>query len=507
MAVLRTNVDFAKQILAQRVGNDYVYGGNWSRTNTSVGTDCSGLVVDILDATINGAGMAWSRHGMSTESWRPIEVGQVGPFGTICVAKPADFPADAAVKIAIHHGPGGGANSHTWCEVDGVRGESNGSDGCVTGTRARDVYDTSYANDWHYLPGPIGGAPPVLSKPDGYAVQIVQEGQRRNITPRGIQIALSVALVESGMKVYANSNVPESLNIPHDAVGSDHDSLGLFQQRCPMWGPAEVLMNPTLSAGLFYDRLVKLDYNNTANPPGDYAADVQRPAAEYRGRYQERMADAVALYNRLNNTTPGDDMALVPQAQWDAVYQELSKRFPSRSPLRHLDQTQFYPGGLVDTFAGMTLNDDGMEHVQYCIVLAGYNHPPTMALLNEIAAGDPGQYPDRAEDIQLAQAILNKVATDKVSKAVTAAVPSAAPSVAVAPVAVVSDAAVQRIADAAAGAVTSQQATPSPSGSIGQRFGTALDALEALKADLSPAGKATIDALAGVLQTETGASA
>lgn len=156
MTATRTNIEFAKRIFTDRVGNDYVYGGNWNPFDRSVGTDCSGLVIDELDAAINGAAMAWSRHGMSTESWRPVDVGEMGTiFNTICVASPNDFPSDAAVKIAIHHGPGGGANSHMWCEVDGIRMESNGSDGCVTGNRARSVYDTTYANDWHYLPGPI----------------------------------------------------------------------------------------------------------------------------------------------------------------------------------------------------------------------------------------------------------------------------------------------------------------------------------------------------------------
>lgn len=156
MAVLRANVDFAKRILADRIGNNYVYGGNWSPTDTSVGTDCSGLVVSICDAVRNGTRMAWSRHGMSTESWRPIDVGQTGTiFQTVCVASPRDFPPDAAVKIAIHHGRGGGVNSHMWCEVDGMRGESNGSNGCVTGSQAMSVMDTSFANDWHYIPGPI----------------------------------------------------------------------------------------------------------------------------------------------------------------------------------------------------------------------------------------------------------------------------------------------------------------------------------------------------------------
>lgn len=160
MVATRTNIEFAKRIFADRVGNEYVYGGNWNPFNVKVGTDCSGLVIDACDAVRNGTAMAWSRHGMSTESWRPIEVGDTGTiFGTVCVASPNDFPPDAAVKIAIHHGPGGGANSHMWCEVDGIRMESNGSDGCVTGSRARSVYDTSYANDWHYLPGPIVDGP------------------------------------------------------------------------------------------------------------------------------------------------------------------------------------------------------------------------------------------------------------------------------------------------------------------------------------------------------------
>lgn len=155
MSVTRKNVEFAKRIGFDRVGNPYVYGGNWDPYNLTTGTDCSGLCVDELDAAVNGTAMAWTRHGLSTESWRLIDVGEVGPFGTICVARPGDFPTDAAVKLAIHHGPGGGANSHMWCEVDGVRFESNGTAGCITGDQARSVYDTSYANDWHYLPGPI----------------------------------------------------------------------------------------------------------------------------------------------------------------------------------------------------------------------------------------------------------------------------------------------------------------------------------------------------------------
>lgn len=382
--VSRANVDFAKRILANRVGNDYVYGGNWSATNTKVGTDCSGLVVSICDAVRNGTRMAWSRHGMSTESWRPIEVGQTGTrFNTICVGHPSQFPADAAVKIAIHHGPGGGANSHMWCEVDGMRGESNGSDGCVTGNKAMSVYDTNYANDWHYLPGPILGgaanvAPPVLSKRDQYALAIIREGQRRDVTPRGIKIALATALVESNLVMYANASVPSSMALPHEAVGSDYDSVGLFQQRCPMWGPAEVLMDPTQSAGLFYNHLQRLDYNGP-NTPGWYAQAVQRSA--FPDRYDLKMGEAATLYNRLALATTGDDMASVPQDQWDRVYRELTQRLPSRSIYRT-------PGeGLIDTPAGMLLNVDAMTHAELVERLARLGDKDAVMRVARTAAG------------------------------------------------------------------------------------------------------------------------
>lgn len=146
---------------------------------------------------------------------------------------------------------------------------------------------------------------PPLSNHDRYALDIIAEGRRRGITPRGIQIALATALVETNLTMYANSTVRESLDLPHDAVGSDHDSVGLFQQRCPMWGDAETLMDPAKSAGLFYDRLVRSDYNNPTNSPGWYAQNVQRSA--FPGRYDQRFEEAVALYNRLA-AVPADDL-------------------------------------------------------------------------------------------------------------------------------------------------------------------------------------------------------
>lgn len=96
-------------------------------------------------------------------------------------------------------------------------------------------------------------------------------------------------------------------------------------------------------------------------------------------------------------------MALVPQEQWDRVYRELTQLLTSRSPLRHLGE------GPIDTLAGFILNADGSEHVEIVRLLAGYGHPPTLALLREVASADPNLYPDRQDDAKMAQAILAEV--------------------------------------------------------------------------------------------------
>ena len=236
-----------------------------------------------------------------------------------------------------------------------------------------------------------------LSTRDQYAQAIIAEGQRRGISARGIQIALATALVESDLVMYANYSVPDSLNIPHQAVGSDYDSVGLFQQRCPMWGPAAVLMDPTKSAGLFYDQLQHLDYNGTESP-GSYAQAVQRSA--FPDRYDQHFNDAQTLYNRLAATIGDDDMAAVPQDQWDAVYQELTRRNNSRSPLRHVGE------GPIDDWQGMDLNIDANLHVLLVKQLAEIGDGGAINLLAEVAANTD---PNRAGDAVLARRILANI--------------------------------------------------------------------------------------------------
>jgi hypothetical protein len=86
---------------------------------------------------------------------------------------------------------------------------------------------------------------------------IIRGAQSRGLGNFGAKIALMTALQEFGLRMYANKNVPESLNYPHDAVGSDYDSLNPFQQRVRYWGTVAQLMNLDYAINAFYAALTE----------------------------------------------------------------------------------------------------------------------------------------------------------------------------------------------------------------------------------------------------------
>ncbi|MDK8242110.1 tape measure protein [Corynebacterium coyleae] len=132
-----------------------------------------------------------------------------------------------------------------------------------------------------------------------YADAIIREGRSRGVTDTGIKIALATALVESGMKMYANPADPASMQMAHDAVGYDHDSVGLFQQRNNgAWGTTADRMDAAKSAGMFYDELVKADYNT--GDAGAHAQRVQKSA--FPSRYAERMGEAQGYLDKYNSS-------------------------------------------------------------------------------------------------------------------------------------------------------------------------------------------------------------
>ena len=86
---------------------------------------------------------------------------------------------------------------------------------------------------------------------------IIAAGVAMNIPPRGQIIAVAVADEESRLMRLANTNVPESMSLPHDGVGHDHTSVGLFQQ-LNSWGSAQQRLDATWSAQQFYTHLLRV---------------------------------------------------------------------------------------------------------------------------------------------------------------------------------------------------------------------------------------------------------
>ncbi|MDG4824250.1 hypothetical protein O7635_20560 [Asanoa sp. WMMD1127] len=88
------------------------------------------------------------------------------------------------------------------------------------------------------------------------AMQIVKAAEKRGMGERGAVIAVATSMQESQLLNLASTAVPESYDYHHEGQGSDHDSVGLFQQRSTSgWGSVKNLMNPSYSAGAFLDAL------------------------------------------------------------------------------------------------------------------------------------------------------------------------------------------------------------------------------------------------------------
>ncbi|MEU4371272.1 peptidase M23 [Micromonospora chersina] len=91
------------------------------------------------------------------------------------------------------------------------------------------------------------------------AKKIVQAGREMGVPRRGLVIAVATAMQESTLLNYASGVLPESQNYPHQAIGWDHDSVGLFQQRPSSgWGSVEELMDPEYATKAFLSALEEI---------------------------------------------------------------------------------------------------------------------------------------------------------------------------------------------------------------------------------------------------------
>ncbi|MET0414644.1 MAG: hypothetical protein ABW022_01315 [Actinoplanes sp.] len=85
---------------------------------------------------------------------------------------------------------------------------------------------------------------------------IVDVGLELKMPRRALVVALATAMQESNLYNLASDVLPESTQYPHQGSGSDHDSVGLFQQRPSSgWGTVAELMRPSYAARAFYTAL------------------------------------------------------------------------------------------------------------------------------------------------------------------------------------------------------------------------------------------------------------
>ncbi len=162
----------------------------------------------------------------------------------------------------------------------------------------------------------VDAAALAASAPDAYpgddapkeqiAAWMAGQAQKRGLPP---QLPLMASLVESGMK---NVNF------------GDADSVGFFQMRVGIWNQgayAGYPDKPELQVKWFLDqaeavkkqRLVAGKPIDDPNSFGEWIADVERPAAQYRGRYQTKLEEA----NQLLASAPQQPAAPVAAAPVD----------------------------------------------------------------------------------------------------------------------------------------------------------------------------------------------
>lgn len=148
---------------------------------------------------------------------------------------------------------------------------------------------------------------------------ITEVARERGLDQAAAEIAVATSLAETGLINFANDGTSElsaveigrplsdlerevarrSLAYPHDEVGNNLDSIGLFQQRPTTgWGAPERLVDPRSASGLFYDHLLKIpDWQSEV--PWQTAQQVQSSPSADGGIYEQSYQRAVAVVGAL----------------------------------------------------------------------------------------------------------------------------------------------------------------------------------------------------------------
>ena len=104
---------------------------------------------------------------------------------------------------------------------------------------------------------PVGSVVGLSGEQATNARIIVAASKALGLSQQAAAIGIMTAQQESGLLVLANPTVVGSDGYPHQGAGSDHDSVGLFQQRPSQgWGTVGELMDPGYASTAFLRSLV-----------------------------------------------------------------------------------------------------------------------------------------------------------------------------------------------------------------------------------------------------------
>jgi hypothetical protein len=156
---------------------------------------------------------------------------------------------------------------------------------------------------------------------------IIGIAKTEGLGQQGALIGLMAGLAESGLRVLANSKIPLSLAIPHQGVGSDGLSVGIYQQQ-PQYGWSTIatgdaalsnpqaiaqLMDPAYSAEAFF-----------GSPPGTKAPSALSKGLQNKSGWQTMDPAVAATLVQGNRDGAGTYRPQIPAAQalltqlWDS---------------------------------------------------------------------------------------------------------------------------------------------------------------------------------------------
>ena len=130
------------------------------------------------------------------------------------------------------------------------------------------------------------------------AKRIIETAKGMGLGKRAQTIAIATALQESQLHNLASTVYAESYDYTDEGEGSDHDSVGLFQQRPQSgWGTVKNLMKPEYAAAQFLKALIQV--------PGweemelTYAAQAVQVSAfpEAYAKHESRATEIVDAFN------------------------------------------------------------------------------------------------------------------------------------------------------------------------------------------------------------------